>query len=123
MHELSICQALIDEVAKIAASREARAVGRITLEVGPLSGVEPELLARAFEIARVGTCAAEAELSIAVPEIMVQCNDCGASSRAQPSRLLCASCGGYHTRVLEGDELRLRAVELDVPEERPAPVH
>lgn len=123
MHELSVCQALIDEVARIATSREARAVGRITLEVGPLSGVEPELLARAFEIARVGTCAAGAELAIAVPEILVHCSECGASSRAQANRLLCASCGGYRTRVLEGDELRLRAVELDVPDAPPAPLH
>jgi hydrogenase nickel incorporation protein HypA/HybF len=123
VHELSVCQALIDEVAKIARSYDARAVGRITVEVGPLSGVEPGLLARAFEIARMGTCAAEAELSIAVPEIMVRCSECGASSRAQPNRLLCASCGGYRTSVLEGDELRLRRVELDVPEAHPAPVH
>ena len=123
MHELSVCQALIDEVTKIATSREARAVGRITLEVGPLSGVEPELLARAFEVARAGTCAARAELSIAVPAIMVHCSDCGADSRAQPNRLLCASCGGFRTCVIEGDELRLRAVELDVPEEHAVAVH
>lgn len=116
MHELSICQALLDEVARIATSCEARTVGRITIEVGQLSGVEPEQLARAFEIARMGTCAAQAELSIAVPGIVVHCDDCGTSSSAQPNRLLCASCGGYRTRVLEGDGLRLRAVELDVPE-------
>ncbi|HXZ59442.1 MAG TPA: hydrogenase maturation nickel metallochaperone HypA [Steroidobacteraceae bacterium] len=123
MHELSICQALLDEVAKLATSHAASGVERITLEVGPLSGVEPELLERAFEIARVGTCAARAELAITVPEIMVRCNDCGAASRAQPNRLLCAACGGYHTRVLEGDELRLRAVELDIPEARSSPIH
>ena len=123
MHELSVCQALIDEVVKIAAGHEARAVGRITVEVGPLCGVEPELLARAFEIARLGTCAAGAELSIAVPEIRVRCSDCGTASPARPNRLLCAACGGYRTQVVEGDELRLRAVELDVPEAHPAPVH
>jgi hydrogenase nickel incorporation protein HypA/HybF len=123
VHELSVCEALIDEVAKIAASHAARAVARITLEVGPLSGVEPQLLIRAFEIARAGTCAAEAQLAIAVPGIVVRCSECGASSRAQPNRLLCGHCGGYRTRVLEGDELRLRAVELDVPDALPAVVH
>jgi hydrogenase nickel incorporation protein HypA/HybF len=123
VHELSVCQALLDEVAKIAASHDARAVERVTVEVGLLSGIEPALLASAFEIARAGTCAAQAELSIAVLEILVRCNDCGAASRAQPNRLLCAACGGYHTRVLEGDELRLRAVELDVPEARSSPIH
>ena len=123
MHELSICQALLDEVARIATRHDARVVGRITIEVGPLSGVEPELLARAFEIARAGTCAAEAQLAIAVPGITVRCSDCGVSSRAEPNRLLCASCGGYRTQVLEGNELRLRGVELDVPEAQPSPVH
>lgn len=123
MHELSVCQALLEEVAKIAATHEARTVERITVEVGRLSGVEPELLARAFEIARAGTCAAGAQLAITVPEIMVRCSDCGAASPAEPNRLLCAACGGYHTRVLAGDELRLRAVELDVPASGAAAIH
>jgi len=116
VHELSICQALLQEVAKIAARHDASAVERVTLEVGRLSGVEPELLARAFEIARVGTCAAQAVLCIEVLEIRVRCADCGAASRVQPNRLLCAACGGYRTRVLEGEELLLRAVELQIPE-------
>jgi hydrogenase nickel incorporation protein HypA/HybF len=120
VHELSVCQSLLDEVRKIATSHGAGAVERITLEIGPLSGVEPELLARAFEIARAGTCAARATLSLQVLEITVRCTECGASSRALPNRLLCGACGGYRTRVLEGDELRLRAIELDVPAARSA---
>jgi hydrogenase nickel incorporation protein HypA/HybF len=116
VHELSVCHALVDEVAKIATTHDARTVERISVEVGRLSGIEPELLARAFEIARLGTCAAQAELSITVLDIMVRCSDCGAASPAQPNRLLCAACGGYRTQVVEGDELRLRAVELEVPE-------
>ena len=43
------------------------AIERIVLEVGPLSGVEPALLARAFEVARAGSCAAGAALSIETP--------------------------------------------------------
>jgi Zn finger protein HypA/HybF involved in hydrogenase expression len=38
----------------------ASAVERITIEVGPLCGVEPELLASAFAILREGGCAAQA---------------------------------------------------------------
>ncbi len=116
MHELSVCRSLLDEVTKIATSHGASAVERITVEIGRLSGVEPELLARAFEIARAGTCAAQAALSIEVLEITVRCTDCGTSSRVQPNHLLCAACGGYRTQVLEGDELRLRAVALAMPE-------
>lgn len=121
MHELSVCQALLTEVSSIAASHGARAVERVNVEVGRLSGVEPELLSRAFEIARLGTCAEHAVLSLAVLEITVRCAECGAASRVQPNRLLCAACGGYRTQVLEGHELRLRAIELDVAEPQAKP--
>ena len=120
MHELSICQALLTEVSKIAASYGAKAVERVNVEIGRLSGVEPELLSRAFEIARLGTCAERAVLSLAVLEIVVRCADCGAASPAQPNRLLCGACGGYRTQVLEGDELRLRAIKLDVADAQAA---
>jgi hydrogenase nickel incorporation protein HypA/HybF len=121
VHELSVCQALLTEVSRIAASHGARAVERVNVEIGRLSGVEPELLSRAFEIARLGTCAQHAVLSLAVLEITVRCADCGAASPAQPNRLLCGACGGYRTQVLEGYELRLRAIELDVAETQAAP--
>lgn len=121
MHELSVCQALLTEVSRIAASRGAQAVERVNVEIGRLSGVEPELLSRAFEIARLGTCAEHAVLSLAVLEITVRCADCGAASPAQPNRLLCGACGGYRTHVLEGDELRLRAIELEVAEAQAVP--
>ena len=121
VHELSICQALLTEVSRIAATNGARAVERVTVEIGRLSGVEPELLSRAFEIARLGTCAEHAVLSLAVLEITVRCADCGAASSARPNCLLCGACGGYRTQVLEGNELRLRAIELDVVQEPAAP--
>jgi hydrogenase nickel incorporation protein HypA/HybF len=115
VHELSVCQALLGQVAEIAAARGARFVIRIDIEVGPLSGVEPVLLVNAFEVARLGSCAAEAALSIATPAVMICCLTCGVQSQARPNRLLCAACGGYRTRVVGGDELRLRRVELRLP--------
>jgi Zn finger protein HypA/HybF involved in hydrogenase expression len=32
--------------------------------------------------------------------------------------LLCDTCGGYRTRIVAGDELRLRRVELRAPQVR-----
>ena len=120
VHELSVCQALLAQVIEIATDRGASAVSRITVEVGPLCGVEPGLLASAFEIVRAGSCAAGAILSIETTAITISCLICGAESQTAPNRLLCAACGGYRTRVVGGDELRLRGVELLVPEARPA---
>ena len=120
MHELSVCQALLAQVTEIAIDRGASAVAQINVEVGPLSGVDPVLLASAFEVVRAGSCAAKATLSITTMVVTISCLSCGAESQTRPNRLLCDICGGYRTRVVGGDELRLRRVELRMPESRTA---
>jgi hydrogenase nickel incorporation protein HypA/HybF len=57
-------------------------------------------------------------LSIETTEVIVSCLSCGAQSRTAPNRLLCSACGGYRTRIVAGDELRLRRVELRAPSVR-----
>jgi hydrogenase nickel incorporation protein HypA/HybF len=122
VHELSVCQALLSQVSKIAADRGARVVERITIEVGPLSGVEPALLASAFALARAGGCAAQAELLIESTMVRINCVSCGAVAQTRPNRLVCAACGGFRTRIVAGDELRLRRVELRMSEVLPASI-
>lgn len=114
VHELSVCLGLLDEVARVARAADARAVHSITVRVGPLSGVEAGLLSRAFEVARCGTVAKNATLIVDIARVRVRCLVCTAENEAAPNRLLCARCGEYRTRVIEGDELVLSAVEMDV---------
>ncbi|MGA9855600.1 MAG: hydrogenase maturation nickel metallochaperone HypA [Gammaproteobacteria bacterium] len=115
MHELAICQALLDQVQAVAAEHADADVSRITLCVGPLSGVVPELLDRAFYLARAGGPAAHAELVIESTEIRVRCRVCGAESEATPAHLICGVCGDFHTDLLVGDQLVLKRVELIQP--------
>jgi hydrogenase nickel incorporation protein HypA/HybF len=44
----------------------------------------------------------------------VRCETCGAETEAEPNRLICATCGDYHTRLVSGDEMMLMSVELIV---------
>ncbi len=112
MHELSVCQGLLQQVEVIAAQRAARGVANITIRIGPLSGIEPELLQRAFPLASAGTVAAAAKLVIEWLPIRVSCEQCGVETEATPNRLLCGACGDWHTRLVSGDELLLASVEL-----------
>ena len=112
MHELSVCQGLMRQVQQIAADNRAKAVEKILLRVGGLSGVEPPLLQRAFEIARSGTIAEEAELEIENGPVVVKCQECGASSAVPVNRLVCQYCGDWRVNVTEGEELILLSVEL-----------
>jgi len=113
MHELSVCQALLDQVAQVACERQARRIVSITLRIGPLSGVEPALLASAFPLASAGTAATNAALIIERTGVRVRCLDCGAQSETVISSLTCAACGGWRIEILSGDELLLASVELE----------
>jgi tRNA-Thr(GGU) m(6)t(6)A37 methyltransferase TsaA len=54
MHELAVCQALIEQVERVARDNAARRILSITVSVGPLSGVEPSLLEHAYPLAAAG---------------------------------------------------------------------
>lgn len=112
MHELSVCLALVQQVADIAREKNAIAIDRVLIKIGPLSGIEPELLRNAYPLAAVGTLADDAELVISAAEIVVRCNVCGAESTVPANRLLCSACGDFRTTLLSGDELLLQSVEL-----------
>jgi hydrogenase nickel incorporation protein HypA/HybF len=111
---MSVCQALLMQVDAIARQRGAGTVVAITVEIGPLSGVDPAQLRSAFAVMRIGSSCAAAELLIETAVIEVRCLVCGADSATLVNRLVCRACGGFRTRVIAGDELRLRRVELEV---------
>src|SRR6056297_299339 len=112
MHEMAVCNELLDQVRANAMQHGARSVGTITLRIGALSGVEPDLLERAFTIARAGDYTDNARLVIESVEVRVRCRSCGNENEAAANRLLCGSCGGYAVDLVGGDELLLASIEL-----------
>jgi len=115
VHELSVCQGMLSQMRAIAAEHGAHTITAVTVQVGPLSGVEPDLLVQAFSIASAGGIADGAQLQVDTLPIRVHCESCGAESEASANRLLCGSCGDWHTRLISGDELLLASVELEKP--------
>lgn len=112
MHEFAICESLLTQAARIAAENGAARVERITVSIGPLSGVEACLLERAFTLAREAAGFPTAELEIETPSVKVDCTSCGAQSEATANRLVCAACGDWRVSVVSGAEMILKSVEL-----------
>ena len=112
MHELSVCQALIDQLETLAREQQAKRVLSLLVGIGPLSGVEARLLRQAYPVAAAGTLAEDAELDIEDRPIRVHCRSCGEDSAATANRLVCATCGDWHTDLISGDELVLTRVEF-----------
>jgi hydrogenase nickel incorporation protein HypA/HybF len=116
VHELAICQGLIEQVQTLARVHGAKAVRRIHLQLGPLCGVEAALLEPAFTFARLGTLASDAILEITRLPVRVRCQTCDAETEALPNRLTCCQCGDWHTELLQGDEIILTSLELELEE-------
>lgn len=112
MHELSICQALLNQVEKFATQHQAQQVVKIIVKIGPLSGIVPELLEHAFLLARAGTIAEQAQLIFEPSPIRIRCQSCNRESEASPNHLVCSHCGDWHTQLISGDEMLLASLEM-----------
>ena len=112
MHELAVCQALIEQVSDVARRSGLAVVTDVHVGIGPLSGVEADLLADAFPIATAGTVADRASLHLRRTAITVRCSQCESETAATASRLVCGNCGDWRTELASGDELILERVEL-----------
>ena len=112
MHELSICQALIEQVEAVASKEGAVQVVQVRIGIGPLAGVEPQLLEQAFQLARAGSIAATASLLIDHLPLKVSCRQCGQETAAKATNLACGTCGNWQTQLVSGDEMLLLQVEL-----------
>lgn len=109
MHELSIVCSIVELASEAA---EGRAVRRVTIEIGKLSGVEPEAVAFCFpEVAR-GTPLEDATLDIHEVEAEARCDICGAQF-PMPDMLSACPCGSLQFERLSGDELNIKSIEIE----------
>lgn len=64
MHEGAVCQEILSIAQQAAQENGLRSITDITLAVGPLSCIQPSQLLFYFEVAKQGTMAQEAVLTI-----------------------------------------------------------
>jgi len=123
VHELSIVRSLCGQARRLARLHGAIAVRSIVLEIGPLSGVVPELLHTAFDAYRpTDPLCRDARLEIRPTSLAVRCEACSAETELDAFRFRCPSCGDARVRVTRGEEMLLRDLELEVaPETDDAP--
>lgn len=113
MHEYSIIQALAGRVEDEVRARGASLVHRVRVALGELSGVDPELLASAWEVFREGTAACGgASLEIRSVAARWACPGCGRPI-ASGQVLRCPDCH-RPARLDAGDEILLEQIEMEV---------
>lgn len=116
MHEWSLACQLVREAEAEAGRRRAVKVHALTVSVGKLTGVVPELLTRAYDMARVGTLLEGAELEVEVQPVRGRCDKCGKECVLDGFGLVCPSCGELGLEVLAGGDILLTKMDLEVEE-------
>ena len=112
MHEVSLCRSLVRIMEDEAARQGFRRVRTAYLDLGALSCVESAALRFAFESCTRGTCADGAELVIAVQPARAWCWDCAGEIAVTAYGGDCPACGGGKVQLLDGQEMRLRELEV-----------
>ena len=114
MHEVSIVQALIEQVkAEIKKSDEPGIVVGLDVAIGRLSGVHVDSIEFAFELLSPGTIVDGAELRISRPSAVVNCHDCESRQPIEEMLMSCPGCGSGDVTIEGGRELLLQSIELE----------
>lgn len=112
MHELSLVTSILEIVEEHARTHGAARVLAITVEVGDLACVELEALRLAFEVARKGTLAEQAELYMCRVEGRGRCAECGAEFAVAGFGEACPECVSFRVSPVGGTGLRVTELEV-----------
>ena len=112
MHEMSLCESLLDILKAEAEAGNFTRIKRITLEIGPLSTVEPEALRFGFDVVMRGSLADEAKLDIVTPPAEGRCLSCFELVTVTDRFAPCPKCGGTELQISGGDALRIKEMEV-----------
>lgn len=114
MHELSIVEAIIEQVEKeVARVGESGRVCRLELVIGRLSGVNTDSIRFAFEMLAPGTLVEGAALQIAEPRPLCRCRSCGEATEVEELVASCPRCQSGEVYLEGGQDLLLESIELE----------
>lgn len=112
MHELGIVMNVLEQVDSAAAEYQAEKVTKVTMEVGEVSSIVPDLFTDAFNWAKKKTdYLKDAELEMIIIEGRTYCQTCGETYKTTAYGKKCPHCGSYETYLLTGDQVIIKDID------------
>lgn len=115
MHELSIAQSICTTVAEYVAPHQR--VLSVSVEIGPLSGVVPDVLEHCFGIIKERFSLSTATLDLRLIAAGARCPLCTSEFKVTSMWDECPECGHAPVTVDGGNELQVRSIEVGDEEE------
>lgn len=113
MHEMSLCEGILQVLEDQARAKDYRRVKTVWLEIGALAGVEPGAMHFSFDVVCRGTLADGCRLEIIELPATAWCLACARTVEVAERFAACPECGGYQLQLTGGDEMRIRELEVE----------
>jgi hydrogenase nickel incorporation protein HypA/HybF len=113
MHEMSLCESIMEIVENEAQRQRFSKVNSVRLEIGALSGVEPDAMTFCFDAVSRGTIADGAKLELMHVPARAWCMDCAQDVIIQQRFDPCPICGNPLVQVKTGTEMKIKDMEVE----------
>jgi len=113
MHEMALCESMIEIIEREAGVQQFATVRAVWVEIGALSHVEPEAMRFCFSAVARGGIAAGARFEIVSVPGAAWCMSCVKTVPLGQRYESCPECGGYQLQITAGEELRIKELEVD----------
>ncbi len=113
MHEMSLAEGIVQLVEDAARAEGGNKVKAVWLEIGQLSGTEPEAIRFCFDVVARDTLLDGARLEIIEAAGQGWCLGCGQSVALEQRYAPCPLCGSYQVEPTGGLETRVKEFLLE----------
>lgn len=113
MHELGMCEAIVEAVLRRAAGRPVRGM-RVRVGGHP---VDPRVIEQGVQVAAAGTAAEGARVDLVLEPLSVRCARCGAQTPVTTamSMAACPECGAVDVQSVGSEDVVLESITVDAP--------
>ncbi|WP_294040983.1 hydrogenase maturation nickel metallochaperone HypA [Thiolapillus sp.] len=113
MHEISLCEGVLQVLQTESARQGFRRVKQVWLEIGELSSVEPEAMRFSFDVVMRDTLADSARLNIIRVPGAAWCMQCAKNVTVKQRFDECPECGSYQLQVTGGEEVKIKELGVE----------
>ncbi len=113
MHELSLCQDLLDIIIKKGEDYKAKKITLIKLKFGAMTMVDETSLRFYFQELSKNTIAENGTVIFERTEITIRCKNCREVSILKDIFIICPLCSSMDTELLSGNEMIIENIEVE----------
>ena len=113
MHEMSLCENILDILEQQAREQQYHKVSTVWLEIGTLSSVEPEAMRFCFDAVMKGSLAEKAQLEIVLVQGQAWCLQCNKNVIIKQRYDACPDCDAFPLQVTNGEQMRIKELEVE----------